>query len=320
MRIEPAARFDMLRHTPLHKAAKTMPPVKSNLPGVVMALAAFAVFASHDAAIKSLGGRYSVVQIVFYAQAVGLPIALAVLLAKGGVASLRPRHLGLVALRTVAVCLAAAGAFYAFGQLPLAQTYAILFSTPLIISALSVPILRERVGPRRALAIVVGMCGVLIALRPGAAPLELGHLAALISAFGAATAAVLTRRLRGRERVSVLLIYPMLTNLIMMGLFLPALHQPMPLPDIGLMVYVGVCALVAMGLMIRAYTMAEAALVAPMQYSQILWAAFYGAVFFAEWPTVYTLLGAALVIASGVYIVMRELTLRAPQSGQAPAP
>ncbi|MBQ0804413.1 MAG: DMT family transporter [Sulfitobacter sp.] len=278
----------------------------STLRGMVTGLVAFGVYATHDAAIKQLGEKYSPVQIVFFVVLLSFPVVTLMLISDKTAANLRPRSPFLALVRTVAVVVGGFSAFYAFSVLPLAETYAILFAAPILITILSVPILGEVVRAHRWVAVVVGMLGVLVVLRPGTADLGLGHLAAFISAFGTALTAVVMRKIGGQERREVLLLYPLMANFVVMLCLLPFVYVPMPIEDLGLVLAVSVLAVLAMTLMIRAYTLADAALVAPMQYSQIIWAALFGWLFFDETTDLMTFLGAGIIITSGIYIVVRE--------------
>lgn len=277
-----------------------------NLKGISTALLAFAIYATHDAAIKQLGATYSPVQIVFFVVLMGFPVVTLMLLRSTTADTLRPRLPLWSALRTVGVVVTGFCAFYAFSVLPLAQVYAILFATPLIITVLSVPMLGEVVRRHRWIAVFAGLIGVLVVLRPGSAELGLGHIAALVSALCAAFVAVIMRKIGGIERREVLLLYPLLANFAVMLCALPFVYIPMPIEDLGLVLLIAVLAIAAMSLMIRAYTLADAALVAPMQYSQIIWATLFGWLFFDETSDLMTFLGAGIIIISGAYVVVRE--------------
>ncbi|MCV2875815.1 DMT family transporter [Rhodobacteraceae bacterium XHP0102] len=278
----------------------------TNIKGALIALAAFAIYATHDVVIKYLGATYSVFQIVFFSVLFGFPVTMLLLMGEPKPETLRPKYPFWTGLRALAVVFTGATAFYAFSTLPLTQTYAIIFAMPVLITLLAIPMLGERIGIRRGGAVVVGLIGVLIVLRPGAADLSLGHLSALAAAFGGALVSVILRKIGSEERSVTLLLYPMMANFIVMGALLPFVYEPMPLLDMSLMALVAVLALLAMWLVILAYRMADAVIVAPMQYSQILWAVFFGMMFFGEGVDQATIIGAAVIIASGVYIVLRE--------------
>lgn len=284
----------------------TPAPAPHNLRGAILALIAMGVFATHDVAVKTLGATYSPLQILFFGSLLSFPPVALILLRDTREASLRPRHPGWVMFRTVLTVITGIAAFYAFSTLPLAQVYVILFAAPLLITVLAIPLLGERVRARRWAAVVVGLAGVIIVMRPGQADLSLGHLAALTAAVCGATASVIVRKIGADERSVVLLLFPMIGNFIVTGLALPMVYQPMALHDFALVAVIAGFGLVASFLVILAYRAGEAAIVAPMQYSQILWATAYGYLLFDERLDAATVLGAGVIIASGLYIVFRE--------------
>ncbi|MDP2738923.1 MAG: DMT family transporter [Pseudorhodobacter sp.] len=283
-----------------------MAVVKSNLKGALFALLSFAIFATHDVVVKFLGGMYSPVQIIFFSVLLGFPLVTVMLMSDRSDGHLRPVHPRWTALRTDSAEITGVSAFYAFSVLPLAQTYAILFAAPLLITLLAIPVLGEKVGLRRGLAIVAGLIGVLIVLRPGAAPLSLGHAAALAAAVFSSLASVIVRKIGQDERSVVLLLYPMTANFVVMGCALPFVYRPLPLEHLGLLGIIASFGFVAMLLIIVAYRAGEAVIVAPMQYSQMIWAAIFGYLIFGERPDLYTAIGAGVIIASGIYILLRE--------------
>jgi len=277
-----------------------------NLRGAFLSLMSMGLYSTHDAIVKVLGVTFTPMQIVFFSALISFPLLVVVLLRDQSGGSLRPKNPGWVAVRTLSFVATAVLAFYAFATLPFAQTYAILFATPLLVTVLSIPILGEKVRARRWTAVIVGLVGVMIVLRPTGAPLALGHLAALVSALAGALAVLSVRKVGDSERPVVLLLYPILANIAIMGATLPLVYRPMSGLDLGLMAIIAVLGLGGTLLSILAYRSADAGVVAPMQYSQILWAILYGALFFNEWPDRQTLIGATVVIASGLYILMRE--------------
>lgn len=281
-------------------------PNTSNAKGAGLALLAFAIFATHDVIVKVLGADLASIQIVFFSVLFGFPLASVMLIGDGTEGNLRPHHPWWGALRMVATMVTGMSIFYAFSVLPLAQVYAVIFASPLIITILSVPILGETVRLRRWMAVIVGLYGVLIVLRPGSSDLTLGHLAAVFGAFSSALAAIIVRKIGRDERSVVLMLMPMLGNFLVMGALLPFVYKPMEISDLGLLAAMSTMGFVASLLIIQAYKSGEAVVVAPMQYSQIIWAALFGALMFDEMPDWPTVVGAGIVIASGIYIVARE--------------
>lgn len=279
---------------------------KSNPKAAFYALCAFAIFATHDVFVKILGADYSSFQIVFFNVVFGLPLVTLVMMQDAKPGTLLPVHPIWSAVRTVATMFTGLLAFYAFSVLPLAQVYSILFAMPLLITVLAIPILGERVGFHRWMAVIVGLLGVLIVLRPDNVDLTIGHLAALGAALSGAIASVIVRKIGQEERLAVLMIYPMIATFIFMGIALQFSYEPMPLSDLRISFLIAVLGLIATFFVIAAYRIGEAAIVAPMQYSQIIWASLFGYFLFDETMDNSTIIGASVIIASGLYIVLRE--------------
>jgi drug/metabolite transporter (DMT)-like permease len=279
---------------------------KSNPKAAFYALCAFAIFATHDVFVKILGEDYSSFQIVFFNVVFGLPLVTLVMMQDAKPGTLLPVHPIWSAIRTVATMFTGLLAFYAFSVLPLAQVYSILFAMPLLITVLAIPILGEQVGFHRWMAVIVGLLGVLIVLRPDTVDLTVGHLAALGAALSGAIASVIVRKIGQEERLAVLMIYPMIATFIFMGIALQYTYEPMPLSDLRISFLIAVLGLIATFFVIAAYRIGEAAIVAPMQYSQIIWASLFGYFLFDETMDNSTIIGASVIIASGLYIVLRE--------------
>lgn len=274
--------------------------------GVLFALLGFAAFSTHDVIIKYLGADYAPFQILFFSVLLGFPFATLMLLSDASKGTLRPVNPSWVAARTVAGVVAGVSAFYAFSVLPLAQVYAFIFAAPLLITVLSIPILGERVGIHRWAAVVIGLVGVMVVLRPGAEQLTLGHMAGLTAAFGSAVVSVVTRKIGREERSAVLMLYPMMANFVLMACLLPFVYKPMPIEHLGLLAVMSLLGFSAGLCIIAAYRFGDAAIIAPMQYSQIIWGAGFGFLFFNETPDGATGIGAAIIIFAGLYVVIRE--------------
>lgn len=287
-----------------------MPPSTAinNRIGAGFGLLGFAVFAVHDVIVKHLSTNLSTFQIVFFSALLSFPIITLVLIRDEKPGTLRPHHPWWVALRSISGTASGLCAFYAVGALQLSEFYAFLFASPLLITVLAIPMLGETVRLRRGLAVVVGLIGVLIVLRPGTSDLNSGHIAALAAAAFSALASIVMRKVGQEERRVVMILYPMLTNLAVAGAMLPFFYVPLPLSDLGLLAVDSLLVVTAMGMLVIAYSKADAILVAPMQYSQIVWAALFGVFLFEEYPVWQTYLGTAVIAASGLYILKREAT------------
>ena len=279
-----------------------------NIKGALLALLAMGIYSTPDVIIKLLGETYPALQILFFSALLSFPPLAVLLLRDRTHGTLRPRNPFWVGLRSICIVGSGVGGFYAFSTLPMAQVYSILFAAPLLVTVLSVPLLGERVGLHRWAAVVAGLCGVLVVLRPGVTPLGLGHLAALMGTTATALSAIAVRKLGRSERTVILLLWPMIGNFLLTGASLGFAYRPMLAGDLALTGVIAVLGLAAGFLLILAYQAGEAANVAPMQYSQMLWAIGFGWLLFDERPDAMTLLGAGLIIGSGLYILMRERT------------
>lgn len=277
--------------------------------GIGFALVAFALFSGMDTTIKLLTASYAVTQVAFF-NALFAIIPQAFVIARGGLHLLHTKRLWLHGVRGLIAVTGAICTFFAYSQLPLAKAYAILFAMPLIITALSVPLLREPVGWRRWCAVLTGFAGVVIMLRPETGDLDIGTIAALVGATFNSLAIIMLRKLQTTETAEAVAVYANLFGLIGMGSTLPFVFVAPSLPDLLLSVLGGSLAGIAFLLLIRAYRMAPAVVVAPFQYSQMIHGLLIGWLIFDTLPEASTLLGAPIVIGSGLFILWRESRLR----------
>jgi drug/metabolite transporter (DMT)-like permease len=283
-------------------------PRAATLRAILLALLAFASFSTMDTFVKLLAERFPPVQIACFVATAGLlPPVLAAFLRQdpGRLATHAPR---LQLLRGVLMLVGGVAAFVGYSLLPLADAYAIAFTQPLIVTAMSMPLLGERVGPRRWAAVLVGFLGVLVVLRPGAGVLGLGALAAGINALGNGLALVLIRRAHATETAEAFAFWG---NLVIALGTAPALLWFWTMPaaaDLGLFLLAGLCGGTSFLVLSQAFRLAHAAVIAPFQYSQMPYAILVGLLVFGDRPDPLTLLGAAIVIGSGLYILQREAT------------
>ncbi|WP_127116078.1 DMT family transporter [Shimia sediminis] len=277
-----------------------------NLKAILLGLAGFAFFSTHDVIVRHLGATYSPVQILFFTSLMSFPLVTLMLVRDPTQGNLRPLHPWWISLRSMAMALGGMCGFYAVSTLPLAQAYAIFFTIPLLITLLAIPVLGEKVGIHRAVAVLIGLAGVVVVVRPGGAELGLGHLAAFVAVFCAATQSVIARKIGHEERRVVMLLFPLAATFLVMAAGLGYVYVPMPLIDLAGMGGIAILGFLAAFCLVGAYTLGEAAVVAPMQYSQIIWGLIFGSLLFGETVDRQTLVGAGIIILSGLYIVVRE--------------
>lgn len=279
--------------------------LSSNLRGAVFSVLAFALYSLSDITIKFLGADYSTIQIVFFAGMASFPLVVLQMMAQGAPVPMRPVMPRLTAIRMVLVVFNSIFVSYAFANLPLSQAYAIFFLMPLFICVLAVPLLGERIDLARGLAVLAGLVGVVVVLRPGVMQVELAHLSALLGATIGAVYYIIIRKSGTVESMAVLMLYPTLAQVLAMAVLLPFVYRPMPIEHLGISALMAVEGFVGSLCIVWAYRAAPAVVVAPMQYVQIIVATLFGTLYFGEAMDALTVLGIGIIIAAGLYIMLR---------------
>jgi drug/metabolite transporter (DMT)-like permease len=275
--------------------------------GVVAMLVAVGLLAIMDAGLKALAARYPPLQVAALRGMVAMPLVCAyVAWRRAGPSLLRvrwPLHL----LRG-ALGIAMLGLFaYGLKRMPLTEAYVIIFVAPLMITALSVPILGEKVGPVRWTMITVGFAGVLVVLRPtGAGVLSLAGLAVLAAAAMYAVSAI-TVRVLGRTDSSESMVF-WLTALVALGAGLLAAPHWVALrwSDAPVLAVIAVTGFSGQFAITEAFKRAEASLIAPLEYTALAWGAGFDYLFFHTLPDTVTWVGAAIIVGSGLVLLRRE--------------
>ncbi|HYH21517.1 MAG TPA: DMT family transporter [Azospirillum sp.] len=275
--------------------------------GIVMMLASVMLFSVMNVLIKLSAERYPVLEVTFFRNAVALvPVALVVAM-QGGFATLRTERPGAHLWRACIGLTSMTLMFWSFHLLPLADAVALNFTAPLFLTALSVPLLGERVGVHRWSAVAVGFVGVLVMSRPGSGMLQFGALVAIGAAFAQSLAMVQIRQLSRTELPNTIVFWFTLTSTVLCGIGLPFVWvAPTTWTDIGLLVACGLTGGMAQLFLTRAYALTPAAVIAPFSYASILCAALFGWLLWGEVPQMQTIAGVAIVVASGLYILHRE--------------
>ena len=199
----------------------------------------------------------------------------------------------------------------ALGYLPIAEATATGFISPLFVTGLSVLFLGEKVGLRRWTATIAGLLGVLIIVRPGTAAFQPGTIFPIISALGWATALVLTRKISGADRAITTMAFSAITGFLVLSVIVPFYWIVPSWTQIALGVGIGVAATVGHWIVVLAFRYADASVLAPFSYVQLVWVTLIGFFLFGEVPDAVTFAGTAIIIASGVYTAHRERVRRA---------
>ncbi len=289
--------------------------------GIVCIVLAMLLFTLIDTLVKWLSARgYATWQLVFCRSLFSYIPILLLIRFQGGVRLLRTTRLRAHLLRAVVGLGALWTWFYAYRQLALADAYALGFSAPLFMTALSVPLLGERVGIHRWGAVAVGFAGVLIMVQPGSGVFDVAALWVLVSAVLYALAMIQVRGLGATEPALTTVFYFTSLCTVASAVSLPMVGQwPETWLDGSLMVAVGLLGGVAQVCLAQAYRLAPVSTIAPFDYTGMVWAVLLGLAVFGEAPGWPVLVGSAVVIASGLYILRRE-ALRRPAALADPKP
>ncbi|HTY04866.1 MAG TPA: DMT family transporter [Rhodocyclaceae bacterium] len=293
-------------------------PSHRPLRAVTLTLAALLCFALLDATSKHLSQTFNIPLLVWARYAAHCVLMIVFLGPKHGltlVATSRPfAQIGRALLLVGVTGFAMVG----FRLMPLAETTAILFITPLLVALLAGPFLGERVGPVRWLAALVGFGGTLLIARPGGALVPEGIACTLIAAVCYALYQVQTRKMAATERPLTMVFYTALAGTGAMSLALPWIwHGPAPdalevLMIVSLAIYGGT----GHYLLTHAFRQAPASTLAPYLYAQLIWAALLGWLFYDQWPDALSFAGMATIVAGGVSVALAERTGRIGPEGR----
>jgi drug/metabolite transporter (DMT)-like permease len=290
--------------------------------GILLMIAVTVIFAAQDGISRHLAGTYNVFMVVmirfWFFAAFALMVAAR---APGGLrAAARTAFPGLQALRGVVLIAEIVVMVLAFVLLGLIEAHAVFVCYPLIIAALSGPVLGETVGWRRWTAIGVGFVGVLIILSPGSGVFSPFSLVALASAFLFALYGLLTRYVARRDPPMVSFLWTGVVGAAGMTVVGLPMWEPMSLPDWGWMLTLCCTAVLGHWLLIRAYDLAEASAVQPFAYLQLVWGAAIGLVVFDETLRTNVVIGAVIVVGAGLFTLWRARLRRSETAAPPPAP
>ncbi len=280
---------------------------EGRLRAITIMIAAVAVFSFMDALLKFLSAHYPPLQVAMLRGATSLPFTLLPVLIAGRIRDLRPRRWRMHVLRGMLSVVVIGSFIYAVRALSLANAYSVFLSAPLMVAALSVPLLRERLSWRNWLAILLGLLGVIIMLRPSATSMaSLGALAALVGAVAYALSGIAVRVLtRTDTTVSVVFwtvgLMTLFTGIISAPDWVPIEHQHW-----RHLAALGVLAAIGQYLLTEAFRSAPPSVVSPFEYTALLWGIGIDRLIWHVLPSPRVLLGGGVVIASGLYLIWHE--------------
>ena len=299
-----------------------MPTHHSNLKGIGFLLLAMLIGSTQAAAVKWIGGNYSVLEIVTFRSLVALPITVLFFRLEGGKGLPTTKQRATQYLRGFFLFLSYTTYMMGLAALPLASVESLRFSGPLMITILSVFMLAEKVEWQRWLALLVGFSGILLIIQPGSTQFNEGSLFVLISVLFYALTVILTRKMNAADSSATMAYFSVWVYLISAFVFSPLAAAVGEIPnahpsvaflfhawtmptllDFSIMAGLGLIWSLWAYFMTRAYSIAQASVIAPFEYASLPISIMWGFLFWREIPTLLTLSGAALTLASGMFIL-----------------
>lgn len=271
-----------------------------NLRAALIAFIAFAAFSGADTIVKTLSARVGVYETTLLLSVFAFIFIVTHGLISGQGKRLLPTYPKLAFGRALLLSMNTLLIYYAFSVLPLAEAYVLGFMSPILVALIAFLFVGERLSGRGWLGVLLGFAGVVWVLQPGAAPLSSGHMAALGSALFFAIAQVMLRRAKSDESDRALVVALMLMQIFFAGLL--TLYHEVIRPewlDLGLAALGGGLIACAQTMIVKAFRLGSASIVAPVQYSQIIWGLIYGAVLFNAPVEIHMLAGAVIILISG---------------------
>ena len=311
----------------------------NRLLGILAALGAIFALSAQDAMIKLISTSFPLHEIILVRAGVALALIVLIVQWEGGFAVLKTGRPGLQALRGFLIVIANTMFFLGLAALPLAEAVAIFFIAPVFITALAAPLLGERIGPYRWAAVVAGLLGVVVMMRPGTGAFRAEAFFPVAAALAYALTQMLTRRLGVTSKASALAFYIQLAFVIVSlsvglgigdGRFSGSGHPSLEFltrvwvwPDathLALMILIGLFSAVGTYLISQAYRTGEAAIIAPFEYFALPLSVMWGYLLWGELPHGTAWLGMALIVSAGLFLFYREMLHGRPLAVERPLP
>lgn len=286
--------------------APPAPAAGEGVRGIAWMLLAMLMFVLQDGTAKYLMGSGHPVQQVVWARFAVHMLAVALLLNRRVLRVARSGRLGLQMWRSVILVVTTMLFYSGLRTLPLADASALFYLSPVLVTALSVPLLGERVGPRRWAGVVLSFAGALVIIRPGAETMNAAMLLPLGAAVSLALFQIATRQVSRHDAPLTSLFYAALAGALVTSAVVPFFWVAPDALGWSLLCLLGLCGVASQFCLIKSFEAAAAATVAPFVYSSLLWATAFGLVVFGDLPDASTVMGAAIIVASGIYIFYRE--------------
>ena len=297
---------------PEKKSSARAAPARADRPfkGIALILLSTVFLGISDVTAKYLSATLPSIEIAWIRFLTFAVIMSPAMLPGSPLFAMRTERLGFQLTRGVA--LMSSSLFFISGLrfLPIAEASATAFVAPLFVTALSIFFLAEKVGMRRWIATAVGLFGVLIILRPGSSAFHPAAFFPLVSALGWACTLIMTRMMSGREHAITTMTYSSIAGVCILSALVPSVWVTPSWHDIGFGIFIGVASTAGQWIVVLAFRYAGASVLAPFSYTQLLWVSLLGFLVFGEVPDIWTVTGAAFIVASGLYTAHRERVRR----------
>jgi drug/metabolite transporter (DMT)-like permease len=297
---------------PNERPAKRTAPARADHPfrGIALILASTVFLGISDVTAKYLSATLPSIEIAWIRFLVFALIMSPAMVPGSPLFALQSRRPGLQVMRGVA--LLASSLFFISGLrfLPIAEASATGFVSPLFVTALSIVFLGESVGLRRWIATAVGLIGVVIILRPGSGAFHPAAFFPIVSALAWAGTLIMTRMMSGREHALTTMTYSSITGACIVSALVPFVWVTPSWHDILFGIFIGIASTAGQWIVVLAFRYADASVLAPFSYTQLLWVTVLGFVIFGELPDIWTITGAVFIVASGLYTAHRERVRR----------
>ncbi|UFZ08312.1 DMT family transporter [Bradyrhizobium ontarionense] len=293
-------------------AAHKRAPARADRPfrGIALILLSTVFLGTSDVTAKYLSKTLPSIEITWIRFVVFAAIMVPAMIPGSPLFALRTTRIKFQLMRGVA--LLGSSIFFISGlrYLPIAEASATGFVAPLFVTALSIIFLSEKVGLRRWIATAVGLCGVLVILRPGTGAFHVAALFPIVSAFAWACTLIMTRMMSGREHAITIMTYSSIAGVCLLTAMVPLVWVTPTWHDILFGLLIGIASTAGQWIVVLAFRYADASVLAPFSYTQLLWVSILGFLVFGEVPDVWTIVGAAFIVSSGLYTAHRERVRR----------
>lgn len=293
---------------------RRLTPERTDRPlrGILLVIASTVFLACSDTMAKYLTKELPPVEIAWIRFVVFVLIMAPAMLPRTGQGHvLRSSRPGLQILRGLGLVASSLFFIWGLGFLPIAEASATAFIAPMLVTCLSVVVLAEKVGIRRWIATAIGLIGVLVVMRPGTSAFHPAAILPIMSALGWACALVLTRQIAGVDRPATTMAWSAVVGLVVLSVLAPFVWVAPTWQQVLIGIAIGVSSTAGHWIVVLAYRHADASVLAPFTYSQLVWVSVLGFAVFGEIPDRWTVLGAIIIICSGLYIAHRERVRRA---------